>query len=346
MIFLEFLTIFVIGMFVSRVENHVCLLIKRPDPANNGVLRWSMYQSDICYCQKVYLVTDVSLPGCTQPAPIDLWYVESSEAELLTLSDNWTQDVLDRLLNRTICYEPSSTSTETMASTSAPLQTTDYTTNDLTTIQESTADTTLVETTAVDTTPVTSAAQSTAAESTAAETTIAFTTAADTTVAASTSADTTILPATTEHMTTMTYTTTTEPDDGPKCASNWTPYGEYCYYVNNQVVYTYEQARINCLKENATLTSVLSTEEQAFHEEFVAIHNVALWIGFNDIQTDSIWIWEDGSQNPFTAWIPGEPNGAGAENCAHLTLSGRWNDKSCTHPLGYICKRPKGCAAN
>ncbi|XP_072017477.1 C-type lectin mannose-binding isoform-like [Amphiura filiformis] len=131
-------------------------------------------------------------------------------------------------------------------------------------------------------------------------------------------------------------------DDGPECISNWSPYGEYCYYVNNQVAYTYEQARVNCLNEYATLTSVLSTEEQAFHKELIATYYVELWIGLNDIETGDTWIWEDGSNYSFSAWNPGEPNGGDTENCTHLFPSGTWNDKPCTATIGYICKRPKG----
>ncbi len=60
------------------------------------------------------------------------------------------------------------------------------------------------------------------------------------------------------------------------CASNWETYGEFCYYVDTRQEYTYDQARSACEAENATLTSIHSTEEQAFHARELFEYSILL----------------------------------------------------------------------
>ena len=103
------------GVCVYIVENQVCLLIKRPNPSNNGALQWSLRDKDICgNCVVVYRVSayycncqafpllDVDVYGCPLAASSDLLFVDSLTADLLTRPENWNEETLDRLLNRTM----------------------------------------------------------------------------------------------------------------------------------------------------------------------------------------------------------------------------------------------------
>ena len=48
----------------------------------------------------------------------------------------------------------------------------------------------------------------------------------------------------------------------------------------------------------------------------------AMWIGFNDINTEGTWEWKDGTQSiSYTYWKPGQPNNAGGQDCAVFQTS-------------------------
>lgn len=71
-----------------------------------------------------------------------------------------------------------------------------------------------------------------------------------------------------------------------------------------------------------------------------------LWIGFDDRNRESFWVWSDGGtmNEQTTAWIPGEPNSfRGAnEDCGSVrdVSNGKLllNDVSCWITLPYICE--------
>jgi hypothetical protein len=121
---------------------------------------------------------------------------------------------------------------------------------------------------------------------------------------------------------------------------------------------TYEDARSDCVRRNATLAAIGSPEEN----EFVAtsaksIINNNLWLGGtrDDLY---IWRWPDGSVfwrggpggsaegDSFVIWVPGEPNDSSSvttdpERCLALTFnSNGWNDRACSLLLPYICEHP------
>ena len=60
------------------------------------------------------------------------------------------------------------------------------------------------------------------------------------------------------------------------------------------------------------------------------------WIGANDIDSDGIWIWVDGTPLSFTLWGLIEPSGDG--KCVNL-MNGNWNDRGChLNNVHFICK--------
>lgn len=51
---------------------------------------------------------------------------------------------------------------------------------------------------------------------------------------------------------------------GISCPLGWQPYGEFCYFINDEASFTYEQARQECVAKDAALASVLDQDEQDF----------------------------------------------------------------------------------
>jgi|GEM_PF-6076592 len=66
------------------------------------------------------------------------------------------------------------------------------------------------------------------------------------------------------------------------------------------------------------------------------------WIGFDDRETEGIWLSPEGLEPSFTNWHPGEPNNSGGnEHCVQLNRfwpNGTWNDEPCQTPLPYSCE--------
>ena len=69
------------------------------------------------------------------------------------------------------------------------------------------------------------------------------------------------------------------------------------------------------------------------------------WIGLNDTAIEGTYAWIGGSNATYFNWAPGEPNNSGNEDCVQTfapsageTISGRWNDRLCTHKLAFVCE--------
>ena len=76
----------------------------------------------------------------------------------------------------------------------------------------------------------------------------------------------------------------------------------------------------------------------------VGISDDKVWIGYNDIDNEGIWMWindgiNDTIDNTFTNWHDDEPNNSGlGEDCAQQIVdSGLWNDDSCSKPHTFVC---------
>ncbi len=88
-------------LFHHTIHGQVCILTKRPDPAREGVLRWSLPKKELCFCQGVVAPAmakscSTMEEACTEE---DLWFID--EPQELTLRHNWRKDILDELLERT-----------------------------------------------------------------------------------------------------------------------------------------------------------------------------------------------------------------------------------------------------
>ncbi len=86
------------------------------------------------------------------------------------------------------------------------------------------------------------------------------------------------------------------------------------------------------------LATIRGPAEQAWLEAhfgpFLGPHG--LWIGFNDIAVEGVWVWSSGEPVTYTNWAPGQPDNGGtlAENAGQLfgTNAGssqwQWNDET------------------
>ena len=69
----------------------------------------------------------------------------------------------------------------------------------------------------------------------------------------------------------------------------------------------------------------------------------AWWIGLSDQGSEGTFVWLDGTSADFTAWLPGEPNQLGEEDCVQYPAGGpgTWNDLDCATPNYSICEGPQ-----
>ncbi len=124
-----------------------------------------------------------------------------------------------------------------------------------------------------------------------------------------------------------------------QCGACWTfEDGSHTYWVCETPV-TWEEANTRCLAYGAQLVSVQSSEENTLLHSY-AYKGVNLFLGINDIASESEFIWTDGAPVSFTNWSEGEPNDSGmAEDCGELRgTTGEWNDISCDAARYFACK--------
>ena len=72
-----------------------------------------------------------------------------------------------------------------------------------------------------------------------------------------------------------------------------------------------------------------------------ATQQVECFLGFNDIDNEGTFVWDDGSTSTYTNWNGGEPNDAGgSEDCAQTFASGRWSDGNCANDVNcFYCSK-------
>lgn len=106
----------------------------------------------------------------------------------------------------------------------------------------------------------------------------------------------------------------------------------------------FAEAGADCVAAGGHLVSIHDAATQdALSAAAFAIVAQDWWIGANDLDTEGVFAWTDGSPFDFARWADGEPNDWDhREDCAHLAAwaGGRWNDLPCDQSLPYICHVP------
>lgn len=134
----------------------------------------------------------------------------------------------------------------------------------------------------------------------------------------------------------------------------WYKLGSYCIKHFNQMLdYTSAENHCKSVKTGAHLVSTHNAEENNALDEFTqwsSRQNPRIWLGgyaLTDPSQASNFLWTDGSNMDFSAWIqePKQPSGDG--RCMEMNLfeTGKWNDKPCSQKNFFVCafKPDGGC---
>ncbi|CAL1543038.1 unnamed protein product [Lymnaea stagnalis] len=134
------------------------------------------------------------------------------------------------------------------------------------------------------------------------------------------------------------------------CPAGWAAYGNLCYMAylpSSNLSTSWMSAKAYCASRavGATLASVPNANLENFLKNTV-IKNVpgVYWIGLNDRDVESGFMWADGSGLTYTHWNQGEPNNLlNREDCVQWTLPlNRWADNYCYIANSFICQAPRG----
>ncbi|PIN88347.1 hypothetical protein AB205_0211680 [Aquarana catesbeiana] len=130
--------------------------------------------------------------------------------------------------------------------------------------------------------------------------------------------------------------------DPINCPPIWIPYAGYCYYLYKEAK-AWQDAMVSCRKDEGDLASLHNVEESSFaNSNFVLEGGKDVWLGLNDLKTEMLFEWSDGTPVTYTVWQRGEPSHMNnrKEDCVALnTTLGHWSDQACEKKLPYICKR-------
>ncbi|XP_055971086.1 asialoglycoprotein receptor 1-like [Sorex fumeus] len=132
------------------------------------------------------------------------------------------------------------------------------------------------------------------------------------------------------------------------CPVNWKEFEGSCYWFSSSVK-SWPEADNYCRLENAHLVVIGSLREQQFVQQFMG--PVDTWIGLTD--QNGPWKWVDGTdyEKGFKNWRPDQPDDwyghglGGGEDCAHLTVDGRWNDNVCQKLYRWVCETARNRTA-
>ncbi|KAM6111642.1 hepatic lectin-like [Phoenicopterus ruber ruber] len=120
----------------------------------------------------------------------------------------------------------------------------------------------------------------------------------------------------------------------------WEYFDGKCYYFSLTRTSWYK-AKAQCEEMHSQLAIIDSYAKQNF--VMFRTRNERFWIGLTDGNSEGEWEWIDGTdyKSTFTFWKEGEPNDSGHnEDCAHVWISGKWNDVYCTYECYYVCEKP------
>ncbi|CAN2391687.1 mannose binding, partial [Pristimantis euphronides] len=119
------------------------------------------------------------------------------------------------------------------------------------------------------------------------------------------------------------------------------------YQINADSALSWYQARRSCQQQGAELLSITELHEQSFISGLTSTLTSSLWTGLNSLDFNAGWRWDSGGPFRYLNWVPGNPLTEPGVNCAALNpgKSGKWESKTCSQKLGYICKKGNSSAS-
>ena len=130
-------------------------------------------------------------------------------------------------------------------------------------------------------------------------------------------------------------------DEGGVCPCNVHHYGSAPYLVCDSTA-TWADAQAACWAVDYHLLTIDDATEGSWVDGVIDLYSTSKWwMGFNDIDSEGTWVWEDGTTVSYTNWAAGEPNDSGGEDCGQLNRyhpDTTWNDEPCTSSFRYVCE--------
>ncbi|NWW90882.1 MRC1 protein, partial [Rhynochetos jubatus] len=136
----------------------------------------------------------------------------------------------------------------------------------------------------------------------------------------------------------------------PLCPEGWQSVHQssFCFKIfqgGREKMQTWFGARDFCQAIGGDLASIHSEEEQSLIVSLRRDYlHFSYWMGLNALDSDSGFIWSDGSPVNFEKWAHGEPNNYdGNEKCGVFNgyTNMHWNDLFCEHMQNYVCQIKK-----
>uniref|UniRef100_A0A8C5J7N2 MRC1 protein n=1 Tax=Junco hyemalis TaxID=40217 RepID=A0A8C5J7N2_JUNHY len=135
------------------------------------------------------------------------------------------------------------------------------------------------------------------------------------------------------------------------CPESWIFFNNKCFKVfasNITTNLTWHAAQGVCFNLGGNLATIPNEQVQAFLFYHLKHATTGVWIGMNDINRESTFLWADGSTVSYTNWVNGAPEKQQSyfdyyefetTDCVFIMKSdGRWRDDSCDNERGYVCQ--------
>uniref|UniRef100_A0A8C0V6F1 Macrophage mannose receptor 1-like n=1 Tax=Cyanistes caeruleus TaxID=156563 RepID=A0A8C0V6F1_CYACU len=139
------------------------------------------------------------------------------------------------------------------------------------------------------------------------------------------------------------------------CPESWIFFNSKCFKVfasNITRNLTWHAARDVCFSLGGNLATISNGQVQAFLFYHLKYATTNVWIGMNDINRESTFLWTDGSTVSYTNWDNGAPEKQQSyfdyyefrtltddTDCVFILKSdGKWRDDSCDNERGYVCQ--------
>ena len=122
-------------------------------------------------------------------------------------------------------------------------------------------------------------------------------------------------------------------------------YGDHSYLFCAEQV-DWEDAQESCASYGYTMLSLADAEEEAWVYEQLIEPKPEWWMGFNDLEAEGSWAWEDGSPVTYVNWHREDKRkDLVGKDCARLNRyepDTGWYDSPCTVKAQFICEQGGG----
>eukprot|EP00602_Paraphysomonas_sp_CaronLab_P005520 CAMPEP_0185024902 /NCGR_PEP_ID=MMETSP1103-20130426/8059_1 /TAXON_ID=36769 /ORGANISM="Paraphysomonas bandaiensis, Strain Caron Lab Isolate" /LENGTH=1367 /DNA_ID=CAMNT_0027557985 /DNA_START=157 /DNA_END=4260 /DNA_ORIENTATION=+ len=138
-------------------------------------------------------------------------------------------------------------------------------------------------------------------------------------------------------------------DVGSCCSSEFSSgyYDNKCYgFVSAKD--DWKDAKATCEARGGWLATIPDEDTYKYIERmFNPRSTCTFWLGYNDIDHEGTWEWENGLSVGYTDWDKGEPNNSGGRSdCAILYGTGKMRDRQCTDKYQFLCQSDATCPSN